>query len=245
MSLAASLTVSRPSFALELELDVAAGETAVLVGPNGSGKSTLVEALAGLVPLERGRVTLAGRVLEDSASGVRLPPRERNIGVAFQGLHLFGHLSVRDNVAFGLIARGQRWREAREAVAPWLERFGLTSLARRRARELSGGEAQRVALARALAPRPTLLLLDEPLSALDVERRPQLRGLLREVLAEQSSVRLVITHDAEEALALADRLWVLEEGRIVASGTTRELARAPATPYVSSLLGLRTTSRGL
>jgi molybdate transport system ATP-binding protein len=239
VSLTASLRSARGGFDLDLELDVAAGETAVLVGPNGSGKSTLVEALAGLLPLERGRVALDGRVLEDCAAGVRLPPQQRDIGVAFQGLHLFGHLSVRDNVAFGLIARGQRWREAREAVAPWLERFELSSLARRRARELSGGEAQRVALARALAPRPTLLLLDEPLSALDVARRPRLRQLLREVLAEQSSVRLVITHDAEEALALADRLWVLEEGRIVASGTIDELARAPATPYVSSLLGLR------
>ena len=235
MSLEARVALSRGGFRLDAELRADEGETVALVGPNGAGKSTLVDALAGLLPLERGRVGLGGECLDDPDAGVHVPARRRSIGVLFQRLHLFPHLTARDNVSFPLVARGQGWRAARAETAPLLDRLGLTPIARRRARDLSGGEAQQVALARALAPRPRLLLLDEPLSALDVERRPQLRGALRELLGAVAGVRLVITHDSGEARLLADRFVVLEAGRVVQAGTPAELAAAPRTPYVASL----------
>ncbi len=237
MSLACELRVTRQGFTLDAALEARPGETVVLVGPNGAGKSTLVDALAGLVPLDLGRVELDGAVLEDTATGVRLPARARAIGVMFQGLALFPHLSVRDNAAFGLVARGARWRDARSAVAPLLERLELTALATRRPRELSGGEAQRIALARALAIRPKLLLLDEPLSALDVELRAKTRAQLAGLLREFSGVRLVITHDPLEALLVADRLVVLEQGRVVQTGPPDALRRAPRSGYVAALVG--------
>jgi molybdate transport system ATP-binding protein len=235
VSLEARIALSRGDFRLDAEFRVGLGETVALVGPNGAGKSTLVDALAGLLRVDRGRVVLDGECLDAPAQGLHLPPRQRSIGVLFQQLYLFPQLSVRDNVSFPLVARGQRWRAARAETADLLERLGLAPIARRRARELSGGEAQQVALARALAPRPKLLLLDEPLSALDVERRPRLRQVLRELLDEVAGVRLLITHDRTEARRLADRFVVLEAGRVVQAGTPAELSAAPRTPYVASL----------
>ncbi len=235
MSLEALIRLSRGDFRLDAELRVDEGQTVALVGPNGAGKSTLVDALAGLLRIDGGSVVLDGECLDEPAAGLHLPPRQRSIGVLFQQLYLFPHLSVRDNVSFPLVARGRRWRAARAETADLLERLDLAPIARRRARELSGGEAQQVALARALAARPRLLLLDEPLSALDVERRPRLRQVLRELLDEVAGVRLLITHDRTEARRLADRLVVLEAGRVVQAGTPAELSAAPRTPYVASL----------
>lgn len=238
MSLEARVGIRRGAFRLEIELGVPAGETIVLVGPNGAGKSTLVEALAGLIPLCTGEVVLDGVVLERPDTALRLPPQRRGVGVVFQGLHLFPHLSVADNVAYGLVARGMRRRAALRRVRPLLVRLGLEALAGVRPPALSGGEAQRVALARALAAEPRLLLLDEPFSALDAERRPQIRALLRRLLGEFAGPRLVITHDPLEALLLGDRVVVLEGGQVTQEGSAETLRRAPRSPYVASLIGL-------
>jgi len=238
VSLQATIALARGDFALDLSLGVEPGQTVALLGPNGSGKSTLVEALAGLLPIERGEIVLDGVTLERPADGIRVRPQDRPVGVMFQGLWLFPHLSVRDNVAYGLWARGQTRHAARDAVRPLLERLDLVDLAERRPGALSGGEAQRVALTRALAPQPRLLLLDEPLSALDLARRPRTRALLQEVLAAFSGPRMLITHDPLDALLLADHLVVLENGRVAQAGPTDEVRRHPSTRYVATLAGV-------
>ena len=238
MSLRATIALVRGSFELSVGLAVEPGETVALLGPNGSGKSTLVEALSGLLPIASGEIVLDQEVLERPAEGIRLRPQERPIGVMFQGLWLFPHLSVRDNVAYGPWARGRRRREARASIEPLLERLDLVALADRRPAELSGGEAQRVALARALAVQPRLLLLDEPLSALDLESRPRTRGLLQRALQEFEGPRVVITHDPLDALLMADQLVVLEDGRVAQSGPSEQVRRQPRTRYVATLAGV-------
>jgi molybdate transport system ATP-binding protein len=195
VSLEACVRVRRGEFELDCALEASAGETLVVAGPNGAGKSTLVEALAGLLPLDDGQLLLDGEVLERSSDGTRVPARRRSVGIVFQGLWLFPQLSARENVGYGLRARGVSRREARTRADALLGRLELDSVGDRKPSELSGGEAQRVALARALAVEPRLLMLDEPLSALDVERRPRVRALLQATLEEFSGVRLVITHD--------------------------------------------------
>ncbi|HEV1992681.1 MAG TPA: ABC transporter ATP-binding protein, partial [Candidatus Dormibacteraeota bacterium] len=172
MSLNARVKVRRNNFALDVELDIDPGETVAILGPNGAGKTTLLRALAGLVLIE-GRVELAGEVLEDSAQRLRVPTEQRHIGLVFQDHVLFPHLNVLDNVAFGLQA--QRRHDAKRIARGWLERAGLAEKASSMPRELSGGQAQRVALLRTLATEPRLLLLDEPLSALDVSIRAEVR----------------------------------------------------------------------
>lgn len=236
--LEARVEVRRGGFRLEADLAAEPGAPVAVLGPNGAGKSTLVRALAGLAPLDGGRVTLDGRVLEDPAAGIRVLPRDRDLGVAFQDGRLFPWMSARDNVAYGLRARGVGRAEARRRADEALERLGLAGLGDRRPAGLSGGEAQRVALARALAPRPALLLLDEPLSAQDVRARGRTRRLLAAALAAHPGVALVVTHDPVEALALADRVVVLEEGRVSQAGPPEALLRRPATPYVAALAGV-------
>ena len=226
--------VRRGSFTLALRCSVPEGCTVALVGPNGSGKSTVVELLAGLVPASRGSITLAGRVLE-RAPGLRLPPQARGLGVVFQGLALFPSLTALDNVAYGLRSRGLGRAQARAQAQGWLERFELGELASRRAGELSGGQAQRVALARAMIVRPPLLLLDEPLSSLDVEARGAARTLLRGWLAEAPGVKLLVTHDLEDARAIADRLLVLDRGKVVAEGPVEALLAAPP-PFLAAMM---------
>jgi molybdate transport system ATP-binding protein len=228
---------ARGGFALAAELYAPPGTTALL-GPNGAGKSTLVAALAGLVPLAAGRVALGDRVWEDAAAGIRLPPRQRRIGVAFQEPRLFPSLPVLDNVAYGPRARRISRVEARRRASSWLERLSAGHLARRRPAELSGGEAQRVALARALAAEPDVLLLDEPLAAQDIAARSTLRRALAEALAGFGGVALVVTHDPVDALTLAERLAVLEAGRIVQQGDAGALRRRPATAWVATLAGV-------
>ncbi|WP_245627692.1 ABC transporter ATP-binding protein [Actinomadura oligospora] len=228
----ARLVVRRPRFDLDLVLTAAPGEVVALLGPNGAGKSTALRALAGLTTLADGHVRVDGRDLTN------LPPDERGVGMVFQEYLLFPHLSALENVAFGPRAQGTGRREARRRAAEWLEHVGLAEHASARPRALSGGQAQRVALARALAVRPGLLLLDEPLSALDAHTRLEVRAALRRHLAGFAGAAVMVTHDPLDALTLADRLVVIEGGRLVQEGVPSEVARRPRTPYVARLVGL-------
>ncbi|MGG5258722.1 ABC transporter ATP-binding protein [Phycicoccus avicenniae] len=230
--------VERGAFTLDASLRAAPGEVLAVLGPNGSGKSTLLGALAGLVPLTAGRIVLDGTVLDDASTGAFVEASHRPVGFVFQDYRLFPHLSVLDNVAFSPSVRGRSRAEARAVAQAWLDRLGLAEHARRRPAGLSGGQAQRVALARALAGAPGLLLLDEPLSALDARTRLDVQTELRRHLADFDGPCLLVTHDPLEALVLADRLVVLEEGRVVQEGTPSEVARRPSTEYVARLVGL-------
>ena len=244
MSLNARVKVRRNNFALDVELDIDPGETVAILGPNGAGKTTLLRALAGLVAIH-GRVELAGEVLEDSALRLRVPTEQRHIGLVFQDHVLFPHLNVLDNVAFGLQA--QHRPDAKRIARGWLERAGLAETASSMPRELSGGQAQRVALLRTLATEPQLLLLDEPLSALDISIRAEVRRELSRQLASFGGVRLIVTHDPLEAITLADRLVVLENGQVVQSGTPDEVTARPRSRFVADLAGvnlLRGKGRG-
>ncbi|MGH8907722.1 MAG: ABC transporter ATP-binding protein [Egibacteraceae bacterium] len=232
------MQVELGGFRLDVELAVAAGEMVGVLGPNGAGKTTLLRALAGLVPLAGGRVTLGGEVLEDPAASIRVLPERRSVGVVFQDYRLFPHLSALDNVAFGIRSRGVGRSEARQRAQEWLAGVGLGAQGASRPGELSGGQAQRVALARALATEPALLLLDEPLSALDAIARAGARRELRRVLAGYQGVRLLITHDPLEAMALADRLVILEAGRIAQSGRPREVVARPRSVWAADLVGV-------
>jgi len=238
MSLVAQVRVERGTFALDVDLTVDAGETVAVLGPNGCGKTTVLHALAGLIPLTAGRVALDGVVLEEPAAGVAVPAEERPVAVVFQDQLLFPHLSAVENIAFGLRCHGRPRREARRIARGWLERMGLGDRARAKPGALSGGQAQRVALARALAVEPRLLLLDEPLAAVDVQGRAQLRRDLRKHLASFDGVRLLVTHDPLEAFALADRVIVLERGRVVQRGTPAEVTARPRSRWVADLAGV-------
>jgi len=214
------------SFRLSLALDVAA-ETVALVGPSGAGKTSVLRAIAGLLRPERGRIALEDETWLDTASRVDLPPERRRVGLVFQEYALFPHLSVRANVAFG----------GRDRVDELLERFGIAALADARPGAISGGERQRVALARALARDPGVLLLDEPLSALDAHTRRRVRGELREVLGELGLPTLMVTHDFEDATSLADRIGVLVDGRLLQVGSPSELVASPADAFVAGFTG--------
>nr|BFE80349.1 ABC transporter ATP-binding protein [Planobispora longispora] len=230
--LSARLVVDRPAFRLDIDLQAGAGEVVALLGPNGAGKTTALRALAGLIALSDGQITLDGRLLHT------LPPENRPIGVVFQDYLLFPHLSALDNVAFGPRCQGASKAEARRAAAELLARVGLAERASAKPRQLSGGQAQRVALARALAVRPRLLLLDEPLAALDAHTRLETRSRLRRHLADFDGATILVTHDPLEAMVLADRLVVIENGAVVQQGSPAEIARRPRTDYVARLVGL-------
>jgi molybdate transport system ATP-binding protein len=232
--LSADITVPRRDFAVGVALDVGR-ETVALVGPSGSGKSTVLRALAGL---ERatGRIAVGGATWLDTAAGVAEPPERRSVGLVFQDYALFPHLDGRRNVAFG----------GRRGVDELLARFGLEHLASARPATLSGGERQRVALARALARDPQVLLLDEPLSALDAHTKGVVRAELAELLRELALPTLLVTHDFEDAASLADRVGVLVRGRVLQLARPDELVAAPADPLVASFTGanlLRGTAR--
>src|SRR6184192_1117118 len=212
MSLQAQLQARVGSFDLDVDLTVAPGEVVALLGPNGAGKTSVLRVLAGLLTIDAGRIALDGIVLDEPANAIRMPVEQRPIGMVFQDYLLFPHLSVLENVAFGLRSRGVRRAPARRAAAAWLDRLGLRSVDEARPGTLSGGQQQRVALARALATGPRMLLLDEPLAALDVSIRAEVRRDLRRHLREFPGVNLLVTHDPLEAIALADRLIVLEGG---------------------------------
>jgi molybdate transport system ATP-binding protein len=239
VSLDARLDVDLDRFALhDVALQVADGETVALVGPNGAGKTTALRAFAGLVPIDDGRIELDGEVLDEPSTRTWVPAERRRVGVVFQDLLLFQHLTAVENVAFGLRARGVTAREARRVATEWLERLGLGQLAMARPGGLSGGQAQRVALARALVVQPRLLLLDEPLTALDVSTRPEVRRDLARHLAAFDGGALLVTHDPFEAMALADRIVVLEDGRVTQEGTPTEVRERPRTRYVADVAGV-------
>ncbi len=224
-ALRADLRLPLRRFALELTLDVGA-ETFALVGPSGAGKSSVLRAIAGLARAE-GAVSLGSETWLDSAAAVEVPPERRSVGLVFQDYALFPHLSVRANVAFG----------GRERVDELLERFRIGHLADVRPGTLSGGERQRVALARALAREPRVLLLDEPLAALDVHTKAAVRAELGELLHELGLPTLLVTHDFEDAASLAARIGVLVEGRVRQVGRPEDLVAAPADPFVASFTG--------
>jgi molybdopterin-binding protein len=236
--LKARVAVRLGTLDLDVAIEAAPGEIVAVLGPNGAGKSTFLRAVAGLVPLKNGRIELDNTVLEDTARGINLPPERRPIGVVFQDYLLFPHLSAVENVAFGLRARGVASREARLRAGSWLERLGVAEYAEARPRALSGGQAQRVALARALAIDPRLLLLDEPLAALDASARGEVRRDLKRHLASFAGIRIVITHDPLEAVALADRLVIVERGRVVQTGSPADVTQRPRSRYVADLVGV-------
>ena len=230
-------TLDLGRFVLDAVFSCAPGETIALVGPNGSGKSTALNLLAGLLRLSSGSLTLDGTVLDQPSTGRWVASEHRGVGVVFQDLLLLPHLSVRDNVAYGPRRAGGS-RETADAVASdWLERFGVEDLDDERPRSLSGGQAQRVALARALARDPRLLLLDEPLSALDSETRLEVRCELHRHLAEFGGMTVLVAHDVVDVLVLADRVVVFDEGRVAQVAEPAALERRPLTQYAAALVG--------
>ncbi len=237
-----SLQTRRAGFSLDVAWTAGDG-TAVLFGPSGSGKTTTLQCLAGLFRPDAGRILLDGRVLFDAQAGIHVPPQDRRLGYVFQGYALFPHLSVEGNVGFGL--RDLPAAERARRVADVLQRLGLTGLERQRPHELSGGQRQRVALGRALAIEPALLLLDEPLSALDLPLRRLLREELRMILAEWKVPAVLVTHDLAEAYQLGDRVIVYEAGRVRQSAPRGELLSRPASEAVARILGFRNLLRGV
>lgn len=232
MSLEFAATVLERS--LDAEFHVAEGETVALLGQNGAGKSSVLAVAAGQLRPDTGRVVLAGRTLTDDRFDVA--PYQRGIALLAQEPLLFPHLSVRENVAFAPRSQGRSRREARQQAEHWLGEVGAAELADRSATELSGGQAQRVAVARALAADPRLLLLDEPMAALDVGIRPALRQMLRRVLAGRTAI--IVTHDVLDALLLADRVIVLDAGRVVEDGPSKEVLARPRSRFAAQLAGL-------
>ncbi len=242
MTLEAHISVSRGDFHLDVRLEASGGQVVALLGPNGSGKSTTLSALAGLVPLDAGRVSIQDRVIEDPERRISLTPERRGVSLVFQDYLLFPHLSALDNVAFGLRARGHSRREARRQAAEWLDRFDLGPKEAEKPRRLSGGQAQRVALARALATEPDLLLLDEPLAALDAGTRSVVRRDLRQILDEFGGSTVMVTHDPVDAFALASQVVVLGDGAVTQAGPIIDLTVRPKSRYVADLLGLNLLS---
>ncbi|MFA6575261.1 MAG: ABC transporter ATP-binding protein [Nocardioides sp.] len=224
---------------LDASVTAEPGAVVAVIGPNGAGKTTLLRAVAGLVEMH-GEVTVDG----ESWTSPRRLVRDRRLGFVFQDQSLFPHLSALGNVAFGLRTRRTPRREAEATAHEWLERFGVGDLAGRRPAELSGGQAQRVAIARALAPDPGLLLLDEPFAGLDVGVATSLRLELARHLRDFAGVTLLVTHDALDALTLADQVLVLDDGAVAQAGTPREVAARPRTDHVARLVGLNVIREG-
>ena len=219
--------VTVPLRDFELRLSLAVGSTVALIGPSGSGKSTALNAIAGLVKPSAGSIRCDDETWSDAAAGIFLRPEERRVGLVFQDYALFPHLTVRQNIEYA----------RRNAADEYLDRFGIGHLERARPGDLSGGERQRVALARALAREPAILLLDEPLSALDAHTKIDVRAELQQLLAGLEIPTLLVTHDFEDAAALAGRVGVLVEGRLRQTGSPTDLVAQPADPFVASFTG--------
>jgi molybdate transport system ATP-binding protein len=242
----AHVVVRRPGHTLDVRLTAERGDVVAVIGPNGAGKSTLVRALAGIVALDGGHIECDG-ARWDGDDAPRTTAQQRRVGMVFQDGLLFPHLTVLGNAAFGPRSRGTARRAAERAGLQWLDRLGVADLASRRPHQLSGGQAQRVAIARALATDPRLLLLDEPLSSLDVGVAMALRLELSRHLTQYDGVTVLVTHDALDALTLANRVLVLEDGSLAQEGTPQEVAQRPRTDHVARLVGmnvLRGTSSG-
>ena len=235
MTLTMQGSVELGGFRVDIDLVVERGETVALLGPNGAGKSTVLRAIAGLTPLADGRIELDGTPWD--APGVFVSPAERSVGAVFQAYRLFAHLNARENVAFGLRARGVRRSVARAAADEALARLGIAAIADRYPADLSGGQAQRVAVARALVIDPPVVLLDEPMAALDVSARSAVRHELAGWLAEVEACRLLVSHDPVDAHVLADRVVVLEGGSVTQRGRLTEMAGSPRTAYIADLVG--------
>ena len=242
MSLDADVGLTRGSLEVRCTVHVEAGQTIAVLGPNGAGKTTVLRVLAGLDHCRDGHVVLDGEVLEDTASGAWVEPESRRVGVVFQDHTLFPHLSVLDNVAFGLRSRGVARVPARRRAHEWLERLGVEDHAASRPRAISGGQEQRVALARALITEPRLLLLDEPLAAVDASAKIDLRRTLREQVSGFDGVRILVTHDLLEAAALAESVVILEDGRVSQQGSFAEVTARPRSSWVARMAGLNLLS---
>jgi molybdate transport system ATP-binding protein len=233
----ARLGKQRGGFRLDVAFQASAGSTTVLVGESGAGKSTVLRLIAGLDRLDDGHITVGAARYADAAGRLHCPAWERDIGYVPQDYALFPHLSVFDNVAFGPRASGMPSRRVSEVVGQALELVGVPELAGRRPHELSGGQQQRAALARALALQPAVLLLDEPLSSLDLQTRRALRVELRGLLARLPCITVYVTHSPVEALVLSDQIVVLDQGRVAQAGNRTALLRYPRTPFVAELVG--------
>ena len=238
MSIAISLRACGKTWAggarglLPIDMDITAGETLVLLGPSGCGKTTLLRLIAGLEMPDAG-----GQVLFDGKDVTRLPIERRNVGMVFQSYALFPNMDVTGNIGYGLRVRGTPKNEVQKRVAEMLEMMQLTEFKHRSIDALSGGQRQRVALARAIAPRPQVLLLDEPLSALDARLRDQLRQEIDTLLRALGITAIYVTHDQSEAMALGDRICVMEAGRIAQIGSGRDLYHHPANTFVADFIG--------
>jgi len=233
MSVTARIVTSVGDFHLDAQLACAPGETVALLGPNGAGKSMIVKAIAGLQPIERGCIRIDSTPVDEPASTTFIPPEHRRVGVVFQDYLLFPHMSVRQNIEFG-----PRNLKVTGTTQPWIERLDLTELLERKPAQLSGGQSQRVAIARALATNPRALLLDEPLAALDAATKQGVRGQLRHFLTDFEHGTILVTHDPLDALVLADRIVVVEDGRVTQQGPTAEVASQPRTDYLAKILGV-------
>ena len=231
---------------VDVEFDVAAGEVVAVIGPNGAGKSSVLHVIAGLLRPDAGTVRVGEHRLTDGATGLHIAVHNRRVGLLLQDPALFPHLTVAGNVAFGPRARHHRRRglhaEARRTAERWLSEVGAADLADRRPGQLSGGQAQRVALARALAAEPDVLLLDEPLSGLDVAAASAMRRLLRGVLSAGGRSSVLVSHDLLDVVTLADRVVVIESGRIVESGTVADVLTAPRTVFGARFAGVNLVS---
>lgn len=238
--LTVAVTLPRSEFTVAVEFQVPAGASVAILGPNGAGKSTVLGLVAGLYPPDSGRIELGGRALTSAGSGrpVAVAPEHRRVGLMGQDPLLFPYLSALENVAFGPRSQGRSKSAARASAGAWLDRMGLSRFASRRPAQLSGGQRQRVALARALAAEPDLLLLDEPLGALDAQTVPEIRQVLRTHLRESGTTSLLVTHDVLDAAVLADRVIVMERGRIVDDGPTTSVLTAPRSSFGAALAGL-------
>jgi ABC-type sulfate/molybdate transport systems ATPase subunit len=223
---------------IDLDVRLAVGrETLALIGPSGVGKSSVLRAIAGLLTPKKGRIVCDGRPLLDTQRRVDLPPEERRVGLVFQDGALFPHLSVAQNIAYGLRPRSGGRRERRARVAEILERFTIAPLADSKPTRISGGERQRVAIARAVATSPDVLLLDEPLSALDTVTKSHVAAELSRILTGLRLPTILVSHDFGDVAGLAERVAVMDAGRIVQTGTTAELLRAPASAFVAAFVG--------
>jgi molybdate transport system ATP-binding protein len=236
MTLAAHFAVHRPQHTTAIDLEGEPGQVIGLIGPNGAGKSTTLRAVAGLLEITEGSIAINDVLM--AGPGMHVPAHRRRVGFVFQDHLLFPHLSVLDNVAFGPRAKGIRRATARRQARSWIERLDLVALADRKPGRLSGGQAQRVAIARALASDPQVLLLDEPTAALDASAAMGLRTMLRDHLRAFAGVSIVVTHTALDAMVIADRLVVIDGGRIVQTGTPADIAARPRTQHVAALVGL-------